>query len=409
MPPDLTQAKSHSNTEARSSQPSLDGTNGGAPEADIPDPKDVVEEPNPGLEVKKVEPAKTNVPEISEVPVGTGDEKVEVGEVESPAPECGEVPKDTKDAKLPDRPMVSREDQRNLKDAKDMGKTRTRKNKGEGKGEKQSKGNLKRPAAKVKAKATAKGKAKGKGKRAKKQQGESAEEESRDDDVTQATQFYDPSPIRPKNLAKTFEEVDDDKPKKRPSTRTSKAKDPESAGSAGGSKEPPKKRQKRENKANTEVKEQESKTQGKGSKRKTSEEHVEMPKTGSGQSRVSFAGRVAPKSEKARQRFNVMVATYNTKIRQFVDSNNSHFEAGFPKLVFSSNKHVFTIDLRHYPDKPVPLNHLACPDPLKLAWWNWAFKSLLEISDGSDADYQKVAAEKVISFMHQAHLRTFDF
>ena len=375
----MTRAKSHSHIEAHSGQPSSDGTGfGGEASETVPTPKDVVEKPNPEtIQGERVEPTtKTNTPEIPEVPVGTGegdekvkveegtgegdekvkveegtgegDEKVKVEEAakeagekvkveegakeagekaeverpESPAqitePEMPEDPVDTEEEKevdpksLADRSMVSREDQRNLKEAKDMGKKKPRrKNEDKEKGGKGAKA-FKRPAARAKAKAKPEAAAKAKGKGGKKQEG--SDEESREDDIAQATQFY--SPIRPKDLDPSFEQVDDCQPKKRPSTRTSKAKRHDPAASAGGSQEPPQKRPRKESNSKTEVKE--DKTQPKGSKRKSS-----------GQERVSFAGRVAPKSEKARQRFNIMVATYNTKIRQFVDCNNSHFEAGF--------------------------------------------------------------------------------
>ena len=42
-----------------------------------------------------------------------------------------------------------------------------------------------------------------------------------------------------------------------------------------------------------------------------------------------------------------------------------------------------------------------------MLWWNWAFKSLSEAETQSVPAYQKIAAEKAISFMQQPQMKAY--
>eukprot|EP00435_Cladocopium_sp_Y103_P066776 s166_g29.t1 len=234
-------------------------------------------------------------------------------------------------------PMVTRDDQRSLKDLNELGTTKAK-----AKAAPKRRGRppktpcvLKKPAARAPAKS-------------KKIPKEPEEDESEGEEIVDDTQHYSPSqsPVSPKNLEESFEaaeasssdetpagsgkaakrkaldEAEDSRPKEK-----KRKKAAEVLGKADKGKQDPPKTRKRHQK--TDDKEVKNENRGKRTKKqpedkkhgKTPGDDVEkqngvlMGKRGK---RVSFAGRVPPKNEQAKQRHEVMVATYMDQIGPFV-------------------------------------------------------------------------------------------
>ena len=212
---------------------------------------------------------------------------------------------------LPDRPRVHRDDQRELKDLKELnnpkvkkakqdGKAKNPKAKAKGKGKgRGKKPTMKRPAAN--ASAPSKKRQRVPEAKEEEQEGEESEEEEEQevDDVAFATQHYSPapsptSPMTPKNLDKCFASVDDRDGSKHDGGR--KAKDP-------------KKKPARAVKVMGKVK-------GKGDKK-------------------TFAGRAPPQGETAKHRFDVMEKTYNSQILKYIKGTSKIEVRCFGKITFA--------------------------------------------------------------------------
>ena len=246
-------------------------------------------------------------------------------------------------------PMVTREDQRELKEGQD--KKNGKEPKPRGRKPKQQE--LKRPAArakpasksKAKAKASQKKKAKKPEKEPESEMEQEEEEEEEEEECLEAT-----SPA-PKDLNQDFEEaVDDGKvpPSKSSKRKAQDAPEKKTAGKRARTKIPekdesevdekPKSKRtkskgaepadevapKRSKKNETKDKKDQDKSKDKKDGETTNE--VIHSKKASGEKRTTFAGRPCPKGEQAKQRFDVMVATYNSKIGPFV-VNGSQVEA----------------------------------------------------------------------------------
>lgn len=250
----------------------------------------------------------------------------------------------------PETPMVTRDDQRALKELSELGIQKPNaKAAPKRRGRPPSKKTpcvLKKPAARAPAKS----------KKITEEPGESEGEEMVDD-----TQHYSPSqsPVSPKNLQKNFDaadpspehdtaagrrkaakrkasDEDDETPK--PNEKKKKKKGEVSREDDDGKEDPPKTRKRKQKAADTEN----PKTTGKRTKKPEDKKDGKIPhddgsnlvvsKRGSGP-RVSFAGRVPPKNEQAKQRHEVMVATYMDQIGPFV-TNGSQVEDRCSKQFF---------------------------------------------------------------------------
>ena len=266
---------------------------------------------------------------------------------------------------LPDRPMVTRTSQRDLKQTKENkdekdsesepskvkgGRGRGGKGKGRGRG-------LKRPAAARNPKS-----------RNQKDDGEDEESQEVENETgataTEATQHYSPpnSPLKPQDLEPAFSQVADAEPAappaKKPRKKVSKEDKEAKADTSKVSKrrkETKEEDQQDAKKAKTTPKEKkEDDKPTKGSKtKKTADPEPDSSKSNgkanddanksktsgvglvriSGGPRVSFAGRICPKGEQAKHRFEVMVATYNTHVRPYVDCH-SQVEVGWVQTIY---------------------------------------------------------------------------
>ena len=243
-------------------------------------------------QVKPQEPAETTV-ETGETGTGGG---------------AGVSPEKAK-SELPDLPMVMRGDQKQLKELRELGvkkpprKTKDKKDKKDS-GKKGKDGKVaKRPATKQTTKNLKKPAASKAAPRSRKPKVvESGEEESDSRSVVEATQHFSPqSPLEPKNLNEEFEKASEE-----PKAKGSKTKgntDKEDVA-------PAKKRRK-------------------GEENKKDDKEVdptELPNKGTGEQRVSFAGRYCPKSLEAKLRFRVMVATFTSEICPSISGNPSSVE-----------------------------------------------------------------------------------
>ena len=238
----------------------------------------------------------------------------------------------------PETPMVTRDDQKALKELGELGTKKPNSKAAPARRgrppAKKAPCVLKKPAARAPAKS-------------KKIAEEPEEVDSDGGEMVDGTQHYSPSesPISPKNLEKALDAADsspehetaagrrkvakrkasDEAENPKPTEKKSKKKE-------DGKEDPPKTR-KRQKAADTE---QNQKTRGKRTKKTEAKEEKDgkipndngndgvVSKRGSGP-RVSFAGRVPPKNEQAKQRHEVMVATYKDQIGPFV-TNGSQVE-----------------------------------------------------------------------------------
>ena len=214
------------------------------------------------------------------------------------------------EAELPDAPMVTREDQKNLKDVQTLGQPK----------KPRAKAGLKRPAASKPPRAP-----KAKQQKKSKAKDDNEDEDEEDDEQCDGTQHYDApspeSPLEPKQLRETFDEVaDKPEPKKAPVAKKSAAKAKAKAKASSEPKAKTKSAEKGEKSKQNKVGKKETKESEE--KEEEHDSHTEM------KGRVSFAGRVAPKKEAAKCRFEVMVHIYHCKIRPSIGArSNSQFEA----------------------------------------------------------------------------------
>ena len=222
-------------------------------------------------------------------------------------------------SELPDAPMVTRDDQKHLKQLRELGLNKPpRKRKGgkedkkdknkqdKDKKDKRGKAVAKKPAAKRTQNAVLK-KPAGKTHQSQKPKDVApSEEESDSKSVAGNTQHYSPkSPLEPKNLEAVFEKAAEE-PKAKESKSKSKA--------ANGDVAPEKKRRKSE---------------------KNEVDPTQLPSKGTGEQRVSFAGRYCPKGDQAKLRFQIMVATFKAEICPSISGNPSSVEVRCPKKGWS--------------------------------------------------------------------------
>lgn len=354
-PPPLSRAKSHANLPQQQEA---------ANQPQHQDPKESNDGVEPDVAVAE-----------AVAPVGTGDAKEE--EKGKDLEETEKEPAENHTVEdVPDLPMVTREDQRELKGLKDLGGSKGSDDEGEGgevKKKPSGKGKAKAKAkagAKSKAKAKAKGKAQAKAKnkmkrpaastkRTQKQKSkeqeepeeeedhdEEAEEEEAemDEDEAAGTQHYSPaeSPLEPQNLDGKFEDVSD-KPaasnptENPPDTKSRKRK-------ADPKPKAPSKRSKSDKAAETG-------SSSRGTKRDSGgDDKAEGVDVGEGENgegimafKKSFAGRFPPKREIPKQRFDVMVATFEDKINPAITHKRSEVEVGmvFVSFWFSLQPKLF--------------------------------------------------------------------
>ena len=303
--------------------------------------------------------------EVAEVGAGDqGTTAVETVKTSPPKQDGKQNPPD----ELPDRPMVTRTSQRDLKqtmenkDEKDSESEPSKVKGGRGgKGKGRGRG-LKRPAA-------------ARNPKSRNQKGDGEDEESQEVEnetgatATEATQHYSPpnSPLKPQDLEPAFSQVADAEPaapaaKKPRKSRVSKqteedkeAKAKDTSKVSKRKKEPKEEDQQDAKKAKTTPKEKKKDDKPtKGSKtKKTADPEPDSSKSNgkanddanksktpgvglvriSGGPRVSFAGRICPKGEQTKHWFEVMVATYNTHVRPYVDCH-SQVEVGWVQTIY---------------------------------------------------------------------------
>lgn len=290
---------------------------------------------------------------------GTGEEKEE-GQPQKTIPvETVKTSPEKIPDEFPDRPVVTRDSQRELKQSKEVKEKETnpegqpskggRKGKGRGKG-------LKRPAA-----------ARDPKPKTKKDDEEGEGSEELENEVG-ATQHYSPSksPLEPQDLEPAFAEVADAEPaapvpKKPRKSKTTPKEDKESEDTSKRSKrktdtkdddQQPAKKPRTTKTTTKEGKKDDKPTKGgkktnpmtastsTGKDNDGTNESKDSKSQGlglvrvSGGPRVSFAGRLCPKSEQAKNRFEVMVMTYNTHVRPYVDLH-SQVEVGWVQTIYS--------------------------------------------------------------------------
>ena len=291
-------------------------------------------------------------------------------------------------SELPDAPMVTRGDQKHLKELRELGVKKPPRKRKEGKDDKKDKKGkeavAKKPAAKRTQNAVLKRPA-GKTPQSRKPKAVAPSEEKSDSkSVVENTQHYSPkSPLKPKNLEAVFE---------------------------GAAEEPKAKESKSNSKATTEDVTPEK-------KRRKSEKEVDptqLPSRGTGEQRVSFAGRYCPKGDQAKLRFQIMVATFKAEICPSISGNPSSVEVRCPKkgwsvslfakgslFLFVFLQLISVVLLSRY------TCHVSHPNPVQLLWWNFAFKDVSSAPAPTTEGYQKIASAKAIVFMESSDFQKF--
>ena len=305
------------------------------PLAEKPLPVDEVKHGETGGQHDEIQPKQV---ELETQKVELQPDHVEASAVETPAekpqPDVGvaEAPGDLdpQDGDLEDAPMISREDQQTHKKLREAGeledvpKTRgrkprakaTAKPKPSAKNKVSKTAVLKRPAAQ-----------RSKGKKVEKAEKVEEEDQAGSEDEILPTQHFSPpsSPIPKRKLQEEFDEADStiaedgsaQKEKPAPKRKAS------AANGAAAKKAKPENKD-HEDPGKEKVEKQKESKGAKGGAMKgeeTAQDEGVLAK------KKSFAGRFPPKRESAKQRFDVMLATYEAKIWPFINVNPSQVEA----------------------------------------------------------------------------------
>ena len=121
--------------------------------------------------------------------------------------------------------------------------------------------------------------------------------------------------------------------------------------------------------------------------------------------RSTFAGRNAPKSLAANNRFTVMLTAFTSLIAPRLKKKSSQVEAGLCQIKELWSPKSSLVDSPSF--FLVKMKRIFLLKPFQLLWWNFAFKKLVDSEDQTVSAYHQIAQEEASAFLSLESTKPF--